>query len=141
MKKLRMLWKIIKFSYADRITLIYLLTLGFSAILIYLIDPAFKTIGNAIWYIYSVITTSGFGDIIPQTIIGKVITIIVGLFSLFMVALVTGVVVNFFTEFAKARRNESITQFIDQLEHLSELSKDELTEISQKVRNFKKNRK
>ena len=138
MKKLRILWKIIRYCYADRITLIYLLTLCVSAILLKIIDPAFTTLGSAFWYLYSVLTTSGFGDIIPDTIFGKIITIIIGLFSLLMVALITGVVVNYFTEYAKAKRNESVTEFIDKLEHLPELTKEELTELSERVKNFKK---
>jgi len=137
MKKLRLLWKVIKFCYADKITLIYFATLAVSATLLRVFDPAFKSVGSAVWYLYSILTTSGFGDIIPITVLGKVITIIVGLFSLFMVALITGVVVNAFTELSKARRNESVTEFIDQLEHLPELSKEELQAISEKVKSKK----
>lgn len=137
MKKLRLLWKVIKFCYADRITLIYLGTLTASAVLLSSFDPAFNGFGSAVWYLYSVITTSGFGDIIPVTFFGKVVTLIVGLFSLFMVALLTGVVVNAFTEFSKAKRNESVTQFIDQLERLPELSKEELQKISDKVKKIR----
>lgn len=137
MKKLRLLWKVIKFCYADKITLIYLTSLFLSALLLRCFDSSFKSFGSAIWYLYSVITTSGFGDIIPVTIFGKVITLLIGLFSLFMVALLTGVVVNAFTELSKAKRNESITQFIDQLERLPELSKEELQQISQKVKKLR----
>ena len=135
MKKFRMLWKIIKFCYADRITLIYLCTLTISAILLRFFDPAFKNWGSAIWYLYSVITTSGFGDIIPITVLGKALTLIVGLFSLFMVALITGIVVNTFTEFSKAKRNASVTEFMDKLERLPELSKEELQNISNQIKN------
>lgn len=137
MKRLRIFWKIIKFCYADRITLIYFLTLGASVFLLKLTDPAFNSLSSCVWYLYSVITTSGFGDVIPETVVGKIITIIVGLFSLVMVGLITGVVVNYFTEVAKAKYNESITKFIDQLEHLPELSKEELQEISDRVKSKK----
>ena len=41
----------------------------------------------------------------------------------------------------RARRGESIAHFLDQLEHLPELSTEELAELSEKVKRFKGNAK
>jgi voltage-gated potassium channel Kch len=40
------------------------------------INPEFKYIGEALWYIYATFTTIGYGDLIPNTNIGRVIGII-----------------------------------------------------------------
>lgn len=136
MKKFRMLWKIIKICYADKILLTYLIIVFISAILLTICEPSFS-VGDSIWYLFSVISTAGFGDVVATTVIGKVITIIIGVLSMFMIALITGVVVNSFNEFVKLKRNESIVELLDNLEHLDTLSKEELKEISNRV---KKNR-
>ncbi len=60
------------------------------------------------------------------------------LYGIFVVALVPGVMVNYFIEFNKIRYNESLVLLMDQLEHLDTLSKEELREFSAKVRNFRR---
>ena len=60
--------------------------------------------------------------------------IVLSVYSVFFLALITGVVVSYCSERMAARRDESVAQFIDQLEHLPELSRDELAELSEKVK-------
>jgi voltage-gated potassium channel len=37
----------------------------------------------------------------------------------------------------RVRRDESVAYFLDQLEHLPDLSKEELADLSEKVRKFR----
>ena len=55
---------------------------------------------------------------------------------MFFFALITSVVVSYCLERMRAHRDESIAHFIDKLEHLSDLSKEELDELSEQVRKF-----
>lgn len=68
---------------------------------------------------------------------GRILTVILVLYGIFVIALIPGVVVNYFVEFNKIRYNESLLMFMDRLEHLDTLSKEELREISQDIRNFR----
>ena len=56
---------------------------------------------------------------------------------LFVVAIATGVVVNFYTQMVELQRKETLAMFMDQLERLPELSREELENISRKVRQFR----
>ena len=71
------------------------------------------------------------------TAVGRILTVILVLYGIFVIVLIPGVVVNYFVEFNKIRYNESLLLFMDQLEHLDTLSKEELREISQNIRNFR----
>ena len=53
------------------------------------------------------------------------------------VAIATGVVVNFYTQMVEMQRKETLAMFMDQLERLPELSREELENISRKVRQFR----
>ena len=55
-------------------------------------------------------------------------------------AMIPGVVVTYYTEYQKARQDETVSTFLEKLEHLPELSKEELEELSERVKkyNFKK---
>lgn len=68
---------------------------------------------------------------------GRILTVILVLYGIFVIALIPGVVVNYFVEFNKIRYNESLLMFMDRLEYLDTLSKEELREISQDIRNFR----
>ena len=61
-------------------------------------------------------------------------SVLLTIYSLFVVAIATGVVVNFYTQMVEMQRKETLAMFMDQLERLPELSREELENISRKVR-------
>ena len=91
----------------------------------------------ALWYCYAVISTAGFGDVVAVTFIGKMCSVLLTIYSIFVVAIATGVVVNFYTQMVELQRKETLAMFMDQLERLPELSREELENISRKVCQFR----
>lgn len=67
----------------------------------------------------------------------KMCSVLLTIYSLFVVAIATGVVVNFYTQMVELQRKETLAMFMDQLERLPELSREELENISRKVRQFR----
>ena len=117
--------------------------LGYVAVLllvafgVWQVEPDITTFSDGLWYCFAASTTIGFGDIVAVTAAGRILTVILVLYGIFVIALIPGVVVNYFVEFNKIRYNESLLMFMDRLEHLDTLSKEELREISQNIRNFR----
>ena len=64
-------------------------------------------------------------------------SVLLTIYSIFVVAIATGVVVNFYTQMVEMQRKETLAMFMDQLERLPELSREELENISRKVRQFR----
>lgn len=64
-------------------------------------------------------------------------SVLLTIYSLFVVAIATGVVVNFYTQMVEMQRKETLAMFMDQLERLPELSREELENISRKVCRFR----
>lgn len=137
MKRLRRLKKILVRTKAHQILLAYLMFVLCSAFLILLIEPDINKYGDALWYCYAVISTAGFGDIVVTTAIAKTISLLVTIYSILVIAIVTGVVVNFYTELIELQRKETFAAFVDKLERLDEMSKEELKAMSQQVKDFK----
>ena len=50
---------------------------------------------------FAIITTIGFGDITAVTGIGRIMSVILGIYGIIVVSLVTSVIVNFYTEVNK----------------------------------------
>ncbi len=139
MKRLRTLRNILVRTKTHHILLVYLVFVLCSALVITLVEPDITKYGDALWYCYAVVSTAGFGDVVVTTAIAKVVSLLVTIYSILVIAIVTGVVVNFYTEITELSRKETLTAFIDKLEHLDEMSQDELKEISASVKDFRKN--
>lgn len=97
-------------------------------------EPGIRSLGDAAWLMFQVVTTIGLGDFTCATLPGRLSAIVLSVYSVFFLALITGAVVSYCQERMAARRDESVAHFIDQLEHLPELSRDELAELSEKVK-------
>lgn len=141
MKKTRILRKILRETHTDRIFYGYVGFVLLSALGIWIIEPQIHTYADALWYCYAVISTAGFGDIVVTTLIPKLITVAVTVYSILVIALITGVVVNYYTEIVKKKNEDTLDAFMDKLEHLPEYSREELAEISENVKRFRKHRK
>ncbi len=133
-KKTRLLWKIIRETGTDAIMGSFLALLLLSALVIWLAEPDMYTYGEAIWYCFTVASTIGFGDVVVHGTLARVISIVLSFYSVFVVAIVTAVVVNYFTQTMELRKKDSLAAITDKLEHLHELSRDELKELSARIR-------
>ena len=136
MKKLKLLWMILKRTKATQILSGYIVFLFVSAAIIQLVEPDINRYGDALWYCYAVLSTAGFGDIVAMTFVGKLVSVLVTIYTIFVVAIVTGVVVNYYGQIVEMQRRETAMMFLDKLERLPELSKEELEDISKRVKKF-----
>ena len=137
MRRLKVLAGILKRTRADKILVGFIVFLFAVAAVIELAEPDINRYGDALWYCYAVISTAGFGDVVAVTFIGKICSVLLTVYAIFVTAIVTGVVVNFYTQMVEMQRKETIALFMDQLERLPELSREELESISQKVRKLR----
>lgn len=136
------LWRTMKAVGAQRIFVVYLAFLLICCGVFCLVEPeTFPTYFDAVWCVFQIITTIGFGDVVPHTVIVRVIGIVVGLSALFVVALLTGITVSFFNEKMRLRRNESFLAFDHGMENLTKLSPEELARLETHYRAFRKQNK
>lgn len=134
MKKMKLLWKILKKMNVDKIILTYLILMLVASFLLVRFEEQIDNIFEGIWYCFVTFTTIGFGDIVATTLVGRIITIIIALYGMLVVALITGVLVNYYQEINKIKLEQSVEVFMDKLERLPELSKEELELISKNVK-------
>ena len=105
--KLDVLREIVRKTYAaEIISGLLLLIVAFSYMLKFT-DEAFASFEDALWYCFAVVTTIGFGDLTPTTAIGRVLSIILGIYGIIVVALITSIIVNFYGEMKKESAKET----------------------------------
>jgi voltage-gated potassium channel len=84
-----------------------------AAVLERLIDPAFNTFGQALWFAVTTVSTVGYGDYVPESGAGRVVAAALMLTGLGLIPLITSVVVSILVS---QRSREAREQ---ELEHLS----------------------
>jgi len=140
MRSSKLLIKIIKDNHMERFIITYLALILVCCAVVMAAEPGINNMADAIWYIFALITSTGFGDFIAVSLVGRTVSILLGIYSIFVIALMTALVIDLYQEKLRIRQNESIMLFLDKMERLPELSSEELADMSEKVKAFKKKR-
>lgn len=138
-KKRRLIRIVLKRTGALKLLLIYAIIFACVSAGIWIVEPNIKSLFDSVWYCFSVATTIGFGDITAVTLTGRALSIFLSICSILIIAVVPGIITSYYIESTRLRENESSVKFLDDLERLPELSKEELQALSEKVK--KLNRK
>ena len=133
-KRLHLLLVVLKRSGIYKILLGFMGVFLFSGLVVLIAEPTVVRFGDALWFLWAVSTTVGLGDITAVTIPGRIATVVCSLCAIVTTAIITGVVVDYFNEERQRQYDESLTMFLDKLERLPELDKEELAAISKKVK-------
>lgn len=136
MKKTRLIKIILKRTGALKFLTTYIIIFAGVSIGVWIVEPNIKTPIDSVWYCFSVATTIGFGDITAVTILGRAMSILLSICSILIIAVVPGIITSYYIESTKLKEQESIAKFLDDLEHLPELSKEDLQSLSEKVKKF-----
>ena len=107
--RLDLLRDIVQQTYAAEIIFgLLLLIASFSFVLRYTDQASFDgKYTNALWYCFAVVTTIGFGDMTATSTVGRILTVILGVYGIVVVALITSIIVNFYGEMKKSGPDEA----------------------------------
>lgn len=70
-----------------------------------MVETNIPTFWDAMWYCFTVVTTIGFGDFYAVSLVGRILTVILGIYGIVVVAILTSVIVNFYNEVSKDKNN------------------------------------
>ena len=138
MGRLRLLVVVLKRSGAMVVLGNFLLIYFVCGFIVLCVEPDVTTYGDALWFLWAVSTTVGLGDFTAVSLIGRVAAVVCSVSAILCSAIITGVIVDFFNELRQRQLDQSLAEFLDKLERLPELSKEELEDISERVASFRR---
>jgi hypothetical protein len=100
--------KIIQKTYAGEVIFGLLLLVVAFAMVLMMVEPAIVTYWDALWYCFMLVTTIGFGDITSVSILGRVLSVFLGIYGIVVVSIVTSVIVNFYNEVKNDDKEEPV---------------------------------
>lgn len=107
-KKVRILGRIMHNTGADGIIAGFLGFVLLCALLIWAREPEIKHYGEALWYCFATVSTIGFGDVVVQTMLSRVLTVLLSVYAVATIAIFTAVVVNYFQQVTARGYRESM---------------------------------
>lgn len=136
MFRLRMIGKIVKQAGLGHITMVFLILFLACAFLIATFGADGTRLGDAFWICFQTVTTIGFGDVATEGPLVRGVLVLLSVVSVFYLAVITGVVVAYCNQLVQANAEESVVRMAYRLEHLDELDKEQLSELSRRVREY-----
>ena len=82
-----------------------LLIFAFAYILSF-VEPNMASLKDGLWYCFAIVTTIGFGDVTATTTVGRILSVILGMYGIVVVALITSVIVNYYGEMKRENAEE-----------------------------------
>lgn len=110
--KVKVLFKIILSTFSLEI-LFGLATMMVCFSLVFMrIEPSIETFPDALWYCFAIVTTIGFGDFYAVTPIGRILSVLLGIYGIIVVAVITSIAVNFYNETSGKDSQKEIKELI-----------------------------
>ena len=89
-----------------------------------LIDPAFDTLPQALWFAVTTVSTVGYGDYVPASGAGKIVAAVLMLMGLALIPMITSVVVSILSsQRSREAREEELRYLTLILERLDSLER------------------
>ncbi|MCR5078430.1 MAG: hypothetical protein K6B65_00675 [Bacilli bacterium] len=89
------------------------------AISLSFLEPSMESVLDALWYCFACVTTIGFGDIVATTIVGRILSVFLGIYGILVTAVITSIIVNLYNE-SRAEEEASKAAYLAQKQALEE---------------------
>ena len=110
MNKLRTLADVLRQAGFARITGLFLIFYLLCSTAVWLSEPTTLTFGDGLWFSFETVSTIGFGDIPAETPVARAITVVLSVISIFYIAMLTGVAVNYCNTLIKMRQKDTMAR-------------------------------
>ncbi|WP_294729582.1 potassium channel family protein [uncultured Faecalibaculum sp.] len=130
----QLFWLILERLHLKKFLFVFLLWYVIACTLLWILDPAITTLGDGFWFGFILVTTIGFGDFTVTTLPARIVAGILGLYGDLVITFLTGAITSWFYEKFQGFQGHSVGAFVNQLEHMDQLSDEELREVAAKAK-------
>ena len=138
MKNIKRFFRVLKYTGTLKMFTSFIILYCISSMVLWLVEPDIKTVGDGFWYCYVACTTIGFGDYAAATHIGRLVTILASINCIVVTAMIPGVIVSYYMDYVKYKEQETFSLIYEKLEQLPELSQNELVALSKQIKEIDK---
>ncbi|ANU26757.1 potassium channel family protein [Planococcus versutus] len=119
-------YKLLRTNGLDKVLIIAMVLLFIIPIPIVLLEPSINTFGDALWWAVVTTTTVGYGDISPETPIGRVLAVVLMLVGIGIIGTLTSAITSFFSNKNGSNHDKRILGVIQSIEEIENLTKEDI---------------
>ena len=119
----------LKDTYLDEILGIFLIVIISFTLGLYLFDPGMNSLFDSLWFVVATLTTVGYGDVLPNTMVGKIISLVLLIVGVLIFSAITGAIASYFNK-------KLLNEGSDELKLISEkldANEKELKELKEEI--------
>lgn len=75
-----------------------------------MVESSITSYWDGMWYCFAIVTTIGFGDFAATSLLGRILSVILGIYGIVVVAILTSVIVNFYNEITSKEKKRDIIE-------------------------------
>ena len=104
--KLKGILAIMKKTYAFEVLYGLVILIITSSTYFAIMEESIPSFADGLWYSFAVVTTIGFGDLTATSVIGRILSVVLGVYGLIVTAVITSIIVNFYNESKEKEEKE-----------------------------------
>ena len=101
---------------------------------LYLFDPSINNLFDSLWFVISSITTVGYGDVLPYSTVGRIISLILLIVGVLIFSAITGALASYFNKKLLNEGSEDLKEIKDKLD----TNEKELKELKEEIARLNK---
>lgn len=121
----------LKNTYLDKIILVAIIFIFILTVSIRLIDPNINDINTSLWYTIVTVTSTGYGDVVPSSVYGRVIGVFGMIGGILVFATFTAVISSLYISKINKRNHDDLNSKIEDLT-------SEIERLNEKIDDLKK---
>lgn len=123
-------YKLLKTNGLDKVLIVAMILLFIIPIPIVILEPSIETFSDALWWAVVTTTTVGYGDISPETPVGRILAVILMLTGIGIIGTLTSAITNFFNKEELKNPEKQLLEILKTIEEAEYLSNEDAEMIN-----------
>lgn len=123
----------LKKTYLDKAIACSIIFVILITILVWFVDTGISDFGTAIWYTFASMTSTGYGDVVPTTISGRIVGIVAMVGGILIFSLMTAIISSAYVSRLNRENRQDLESKIDDLTRNVEELNRKIDELNRKM--------
>jgi cell division protein FtsB len=135
-KEIKKITEFIQETHLDRLLIVIITLIIISSITLFIIDKSFNDFGAVLWFVFITLSGVGYGDIVPSTTSGRIVSVLIIYIGIILFSILTGAITSIYTKrIQKSNKNDLEDRFHDLESKIKKLNKqnDKILEYLEKM--------
>ena len=122
-------YRLLKTNGLEKVLIVAMILLFLIPIPIVLLEPSIETFADALWWAVVTTTTVGYGDLSPETPVGRILAVVLMMVGIGIIGTLTSSITSFFNKENAKGHEKQFLDILRTIEEIDSLSKEDIDMI------------